>query len=509
MTDQPVSPVDRSARIFGNAVAEKDYAAACRSKAKFVRKFGDDSDAVYHLAVDVPPVVGERLGVRRLGLAGGSTETSAQAPRLDLYTDAVRAGGGDPVVVGNIRMGFGHYRIAMAIASAAHSMGYTPYWFDLCGFPGTSCTKVVAYQNDLYSMGSRMSQKVGAFNKLYWEPLNSEGFRRLSYNASDQKNAELFVPVYRDLPRNVPFVGTHVWPAQGAVHAGLTHVVDAIPDNWPMALHLAEGAIHTVQTPSAALGYRALRGMGGATPLAPMPADDLVCTGHYVDHELVANVERDCAARKARLGSGGALRYLLTVGGAGAQGDLYRGIVEHLMPYVERGQAALLINVGDHRDVWEALVGAIPALSEAVCHFDDFSQTAGFVDSALSGQEGVSGVHAFCDEDIFSAVYSTNLLMRACDVLVTKPSELAFYPVPKLMVRRVGGHEAWGAVRAAEIGDGTYELQELPEICAMADLMQADRSVLCGMCDAILANKAAGVYDGAYKVVELAVRGRE
>jgi hypothetical protein len=49
-------------------------------------------------------------------------------------------------------------------------------------------------------------------------------------------------------------VGTHVWPAQAAVHAGMTHVVNAIPDNWPMALHLSEGAIHTVQTPSAYLG---------------------------------------------------------------------------------------------------------------------------------------------------------------------------------------------------------------------------------------------------------------
>lgn len=60
-----------------------------------------------------------------------------------------------------------------------------------------------------------------------------------------------------DLPRHReghPYVGTHVWPAQAAVHAGMTHVVNAIPDNWPMALHLSEGAIHTVQTPSAYLG---------------------------------------------------------------------------------------------------------------------------------------------------------------------------------------------------------------------------------------------------------------
>ena len=36
--------------------------------------------------------------------------------------------------------------------------------------------------------------------------------------------------------------------AQAALHAGMKYVVNAIPDNWQMALHLAEGSIHTVQT---------------------------------------------------------------------------------------------------------------------------------------------------------------------------------------------------------------------------------------------------------------------
>ena len=65
------------------------------------------------------------------------------------------------LIVGNIRMGFGHYRISMQYASAAHSMGYTPYWMDLNSFPDTTCTKVISAQNDLYSLGSRISQKAG------------------------------------------------------------------------------------------------------------------------------------------------------------------------------------------------------------------------------------------------------------------------------------------------------------------------------------------------------------
>ena len=98
--------------------------------------------------------------------------------------------------------------------------------------------------------------------------------------------------VYSDLPKDVPYVATHVWPSQGAIHAGLTHVVNAIPDNWPMALHLSEGAIHAVQTPFAYLGYKMLNGMA-KKPLKGIPDTDIKEVGHYIDHELVSNIEKD------------------------------------------------------------------------------------------------------------------------------------------------------------------------------------------------------------------------
>ena len=226
--------MDRSKFIFENEISERAYKKAVKNKAKFIRKYGDDTDAVYHLAPKAAPAIGKALGVRQLVLSDSSE------CRFD----------GKSLIIGNIRMGFGHYRISMAIASAAHSMGYEPYWFDLHSFKDAACGKIIAEQNDLYSLGSRLSQRFGLFNKLVWEPLNSEGLRKLTYNSSDQKTAELMTAVFRDLPKDIPFVATHVWPSQAAVHAGLTNVVNAIPDNWPMGLHLSEGAIHTVQTPS-------------------------------------------------------------------------------------------------------------------------------------------------------------------------------------------------------------------------------------------------------------------
>ena len=115
----------------------------------------------------------------------------------------------------------------------------------------------------------------------------------------------------------------------------------------------------------------------------------------------------------------------------------------------------------------------------------------------------------FWHENIFEAVYCTNLLMRSCDVLVTKPSELAFYPVPKLFIQRIGGHEQWGAIHSAEMGDGTLECRDIPHTLQMINMFLDDGALLPDMCRCIERNKADGLYDGAYKVVKIAMGLKE
>ena len=477
--------LEKSRTIYGNPMPEKDVKKAEKTKEKFLKKYGDDSAAEYRFALAENPVLSE-LGTKNLVLGEGAVF------------------GEKTLLVGNIRMGFGHYRISMAMASCARALGYEPVWVDLNSFAESTCTKIISGQNELYSMGSRLSQKSRLFNKVYWEPLNSEGFRKLSYNCADQASAELMANLLKGLPKDLPYVATHVWPAQAAVHAGFTRVVNAIPDNWPMALHLAEGAVHAVQTDSAWLGYKALRGMDKSRSLNPMPAGDIVCTGHYIDHELVAGLEADTALRKDRVANGRAKRYLLTVGGAGAQQALFAEIIRALLPDIEAGKAALFINVGDHKNVWESLKKAVPALENARFFLDDYPKARAWAEAARTGEAG--GITGFCHEDIFAAVYVTNLLMRAADVLVTKPSELAFYPIPKLFIQHVGGHEVWGAIHSAEIGDGTYEVAPGRETTDMLRLLQTEPEILLRMNDRILQNKAAGIYNGAYEVVKLAVR---
>ena len=483
---------EKSREIFGNKMPQKVYRKAVKSKKKFQKKFGDDSKVDYPVVLKENAHIGDSLGVVDVLLP-----EQKEASKLEFDKEK-------GIIVGNIRMGFGHYRISMAIASAAKSMGYTPYWMDLNSYPGTTCTKVIGAQNDLYSLGSRLSGKSKLFNKLVWEPMNYEGFRKLSYNASDQKNAELMAPVYRNVPKEIPVVATHVWPAQAAIHAGMKYVVNAIPDNWPMALHLSEGSLHTVQTHYAYQGYRILNGMQGKDVLNPMPEKDLVYTGHYIDHELVSNIEADCEARIKRKQEKKTMRFLLTIGGAGAQREIFAAIIRYLLPEIREGRAALYVNVGDYRNVWEELLQEIPNLKGmATEHFDDWRNTKQFAEAALDGE--VTGVHGFYHKNIFEAVYCTNLLMRSCDVLVTKPSELAFYPVPKLFIKRVGGHEQWGAIHSAEIGDGTLECRDIPHTLQMLELFQGSDHLLNDMCEAIMENKKQGIYDGAYKVVELAM----
>ena len=94
--------------------------------------------------------------------------------------------------------------------------------------------------------------------------------------------------------------------------------------------------------------------------------------------------------------------------------------------------------------------------------------------------------------------------MRASDVLVTKPSELAFYPIPKLFIQHVGGHEVWGAIHSAELGDGTYEVAPGRETADMIRLLQNEPEVLTNLNECILKNQEAGLYNGAYEVIRLA-----
>ncbi len=116
--------MDKSSVIFGNPMDPKVVQKAEKAKAGFLKKFGDDTNKVYHLGLKSIDQIPE-LGIENL--------VHSDQP-LELPENAL--------IVGNIRMGFGHYRIAMAIASCAKALGRQPIWFDLAtsstGSPSTA-----------------------------------------------------------------------------------------------------------------------------------------------------------------------------------------------------------------------------------------------------------------------------------------------------------------------------------------------------------------------------------
>lgn len=490
--------------LYGNELKAGDAKKIVKRQKWMKKKFGYNPDESYDLRLKDNPHLGPIFGVK----------------------DVIRSNEGEElekdkgVIISTIRMGFGHYRIAMSAASCAKAMGFTPYWLDLLAIPGVP-TRIINWCNTNYSMFSRISQRNNFFNKYIWESVTTgdktipgiwgflntwiEGWpwRFLKTSLKDYKMSELLGNLHYGLPKDMPVITSHMWNSMGAVAGGMTKVVDMMFDNWPMAFQLTEGAVHAVQTQSGYFGFRTMRGFDQkGRILKPVPQEAIKFTGHHVDHELVHNIEKDCGARITRMRNNEPRRFLLTMGGAGAQRELFKEIIDHCLPLIKQEKLTLFVNLGDHKDNWDWLEGTLGNNKEMVTTHFSWEDTKVYADGIREGT--AKGLHVLLFDNTYHAVYATNYLMRVSDVLITKPSELAFYPIPKIFNERVGGHEKWGAIRSAEVGDGTLETRTIPETLQAIDLMVQEDDLLEMYCDSIVKNKSIGLYDGAYKSVELA-----
>ncbi|MBC8509359.1 MAG: hypothetical protein H8D34_31300 [Chloroflexi bacterium] len=490
--------------VYGNKLNRRQSRKAIKWGNMLARKFDYDPNEKYTLSLEDNPYGEDIFGLKDI-------------KRHDRGEPIEKEGS---VVISTIRMGFGHYRIAMAGASAAKAMGFTPLWLDLLAIPGIT-TEVINWCNTWYSRFSRLSQRSELFNKHVWESLTTGNWtlpglnallntwivgwpwRFMKTNVKDYKMSELFRNLHEALPQDMPVLTSHMWNCMGAVSAGMTNVVDMMFDNWPMAFQLTEGAKHGVQSPSGYYGFRAMRGFDDkGRIMKPVKADELYYVGHHIDHELVENIEIDCTARLKRMQSSEPRRFMITMGGAGAQRELFKAMIEHCIHLIKQEKVTLFVNLGDHKDNWDWLEAELADYGDLIQTHFSWDETKTFADSIRAGAAG--GLHVFLFDNTFHAVYASNYLMRVVDVLITKPSELAFYPIPKIFNERVGGHEMWGAIRGAELGDGTVEVRTIPETLQAIDLLTHENDLLEMYCDCIIKNKSIGIYDGAYKCVELA-----
>jgi len=489
--------------VFGNTLTPSQTKKIARWRQRFIRKFNYDPYENYALSLEENEQLGPFFGVQNI------VRSDVAKP-----IDPTRA-----VVCATTRAGYGPHRASIAIASCAHQLGLQPYWLDLFAIQGIP-QGVMEWRNSEYSRLSRFSQRSKLFDRFVWEPVTSGertlpglsqiinalpsfwSWKYLKRNALDISSSELFANLYAALPPDLPVLTTHPWNAQAAVAGGMTKVINLILDNWPVAFWLAEGAQHYVQSPSAYYGYRTMSGFTmDDRILQPIPADTIHQVGHFIDHELVSNIEKDCADRLSRAGAGEPRRFLISMGGAGAQRELFKAVIAHLAPHVEANQAALFVNLGDHRQHLDWLLSQLGPYRNLIQIHLTWESTTELVEAIRSGS--ATGIHIFVYEEILHAVYATNYLMRVSDVLITKPSELAFYPIPKILNKRVGGHEAWGAIRSAEIGDGTTETRTIAHTLNAVDLLMKENDLLELFCDSIVKNKSIGIYDGGYKVCEL------
>ncbi len=472
--------------IYGMPISKKTRRKGKRLAQRFAKRYGADKKTAFPLRACDNAVLGPIFGLKEV--VSNDTDEAIDYEKS--------------VFIGTIRMGYGHYRIGMALASAARAKGFVPCWLDLLSFDSAGA-RMIRDMDKWYSRGSRLSQKSRLFNNLLWDPLMGKWYKRFERNYPIVEASAMLADVHREIPPDTPFLATHPFNAHGALHAGLKRVVNVVPDNCPLGFHLAPGALHTVQSPSAYFILRTLRGLGDENvAVQGMSPEQVQLTGHYVDHELASNIHEDCDARLARIARDAPRRLLISIGGAGAQQQLLVKILNHLMPQIRARKLALFLNCGDHRNALAYFGKKVTGFKQLAIHHTEWPEMETF--AATARKSAVSGLHVFCHDNPFAAVYATNMLMRAADILLTKPSELAYYPIPKLLLQRVGGHEAWGAIRAAEIGDGTPECTGAPFTLRALDALLTEGDLLALYCSQIKRLHDQGIYDGAYRAVDLA-----
>jgi hypothetical protein len=306
-------------------------------------------------------------------------------------------------------------------------------------------------------------------------------------------------PLLTAYPRDIPIVATHQMVALTAAAAGFTNVINLVVDNHPQWFLTVPKTLNLVQGP---VNYQAFLKMG-------VPPDQLAWAGHWCPAAMVENIEEDCQRRIARCTLKKPLRLLIPVGGAGAQRKFIVKFVAALADYVKAGRVELFINGGDHKHMKTAF---LRVLDQSGLEFDEVTDTAGvqrFVDRLLQhpNNEPRRPVTLFAFNEYFPAVATTDMVCRVADVLACKPSELAFYCVPKLHIRRVGDHEADSAKRASELGDGTEEARDVSDAMEYVDLFLSSPDLLTSMNKAVINNNKIGLYDGCRKAVDLAVNG--
>lgn len=434
-----------------------------------------------------------RYGIRPNRPIELSWKESPHQPGLRIIeaTAGPKVDGG--LIVGSVRMGYGHHRMAYSVSSWAIARGETPYLHDLLAIDSPE-SKLIRESDDLYSFLSRLASEWGGPVEWAWGMVTMNG--DLSSLQFSTLLAEGLRNLITDIKPALPLVSSYPLNGQMAVAAGFRRVVHLVPDNHPQYYLLVPGALNLVQSNGA---YAKFIQMG-------VPAENLAVAGHWVSHDIAVNAEADSRVRMERLDAKKPVRVLFSVGGAGAQKSYLSRFIQAIVDLIRSGQVHLWVNAGDHAEVADAVRTAFDKLKIGYSTVESFSDLQSFCNSyPLNGDDPPRNAVVFHFSSHYEAFTATDLLIRRCDLLSTKPGELAFFPVPKLFAKRVGDHEAASAVRSMELGEGTAECRSPSDAAALLRKMISDRDLLRQMSEAVIQNAADGIYNGSKTAVDIAL----
>jgi hypothetical protein len=403
------------------------------------------------------------------------------------------------VVVATIRMGFGHHRLAYSACSWALESGHTTIFHDLLNIKSDE-SEMITTIDALYSKFSRLATELGGPVEKLWGQAMKQGdadaLRVASFTAAHLQ------PLLTAYPKDTPLITTHQLCALVAAAAGFTNVVNLVVDNYPQWFLVVPKTLNAVQGP---VNYQSFLRMG-------VPANELRMAGHWCPVPLVKNIDADCSRRieRAEATPLKARRLLIPVGGAGAQKTFITAMIEAVQHWIKEGKLQLFLNAGDHQHMKTAFMEVLDKCQLDYDMKTDIQGVWDFQKKLLNpSNEPNKAITLFAFDEYFPAVATTDLLCRVADVLVCKPSELAFYCVPKLHIRRVGDHEADSARRAAEAGDGSLEAREVADAMRYLDLsLQQPPDLLIRWNEAIMDNNKIGMYDGCKNAVAWATESK-
>jgi hypothetical protein len=151
------------------------------------------------------------------------------------------------LIVGSIRMGFGHHRIAQAASTWGVGLDMITYFHDLLAIESKEAD-LIKSMDALYSKGSRLASELGGPIEKAWGHATMSG----GENSLRQTwlMGEALTALMETMPKDTPVVTSHSLVGMVAVACGFKNVVNCVIDNHAQWFCVVPGAINLAQGPA-------------------------------------------------------------------------------------------------------------------------------------------------------------------------------------------------------------------------------------------------------------------